>query len=319
MQLQVNQQHKEIKNHGSRNFPVRISTENLLEYDRGSFFWHWHPEIELTLIIQGQIDYQIEQKVYTLCEGQALFCNSNQLHTGRMHDHHNCIYMSVTFDSKIIYGYEDSLIYQKYVFPLLHSEHLSSMTFSKDISWEKSVLDDLQKLWQIHISDKSHPSINCPFPVEMYIQQLLSHIWMLIYENTAKNYTLLSSDDFQSHPNDYAHQQERLRQILSYIHEHYHEKLTLDDISAHINLCKSECCRFFKKNMNESIFDYIMQYRIEQSLLLLQQTNESITQIANQIGFSSPSYFTKIFRQTVGVSPKHYRQSEQNKRRISIF
>ena len=146
------------------------------------------------------------------------------------------------------------------------------------------------------------------FPAEMRIQQLLSHIWMLIYENLPENILKPTPDTNALSSDDYTHQQERLRQILSYIHEHYQEKITLDDVSAHINLCKSECCRFFKKYMNESIFDYILHYRIEQSLLLLQQTNATITQISEQVGFSNPSYFTKIFRQIIGTSPKSYQQ-----------
>lgn len=371
MQLQINDRQKEIKNHGSRNFPVRISTENLLQYDRGSFFWHWHPEIELTLVIDGQIDYQVGQTVHTLCAGQALFCNSNQLHTGRMHDSKDCIYMSVTFDPKIIYGYEDSLIHQKYVLPLLHLGSLTSMSFSETTAWQKAVLSDMTELWHIHLADENesteynkllqfhqslqnqnnqdlqmHPTKNFQmkshqtfliqntknsqadsnknikvppyqqynldtFPVEMRIQQLLSHIWMVIYENLPENTLKPAPGADTVSSDDYTHQQERLRQILSYIHDHYQEKITLDDISAHINLCKSECCRFFKKHMNESIFDYILHYRIEQSLLLLQQTNATITQISEQVGFSNPSYFTKIFRQIIGTSPRSYQQHIQ--------
>ena len=394
MQLQINERQKEIKNHGSRNFPVRFSTENLLQYDRGSFFWHWHPEIELTLVISGQIDYQVGQTVHTLCAGQALFCNSNQLHTGRMHDFNDCIYMSVTFDPKIIYGYEDSLIHQKYVRPLLHLGSLTSMIFSETVPWQKAVLSDMTELWHIHLTDENeyikyskllqfrqslqsqnsqdlqmHPTKNLQmknhqtfqiqntinsqvetnenicaknnndtgiltsqisathklhekvppyqqynsdtFPAEMRIQQLLSHIWMLIYENLPENTLKPAPGTDTVSSDDYTHQQERLRQILSYIHEHYQEKITLDDVSAHINLCKSECCRFFKKHMNESIFDYILHYRIEQSLLLLQQTDATITQISEQVGFSNPSYFTKIFRQIIGTSPRNYQQHVQ--------
>ena len=51
MQIQTNQKQRELKDHGTFAFPVNVSHENLFSYERSSFFWHWHPEIELTLIV----------------------------------------------------------------------------------------------------------------------------------------------------------------------------------------------------------------------------------------------------------------------------
>ena len=47
MQIQTNQKQRELKDHGTFAFPVNVSHENLFSYERSSFFWHWHPEIEL--------------------------------------------------------------------------------------------------------------------------------------------------------------------------------------------------------------------------------------------------------------------------------
>lgn len=56
--------------------------------------------------------------------------------------------------------------------------------------------------------------------------------------------------------------------------------------------------------MNESLFDYLLDYRIEKSLPLLLERQASITSVAEQTGFSSPAYFSKIFRQQMGCSPE---------------
>ena len=82
MQLITNEQQKELKSHGSFEFPVFVSEEVLSHYERGSFLWHWHPEIELTFVTEGEISYQVNDKIYTLHTGEGLFCNSNALHTG---------------------------------------------------------------------------------------------------------------------------------------------------------------------------------------------------------------------------------------------
>ena len=77
MQLLLDTDKKELKSHGTYGFPVSISYEQLSRYERKSFSWHWHKEIELTLILQGEMNYQINDSVYHLKAGEGLFCNSN--------------------------------------------------------------------------------------------------------------------------------------------------------------------------------------------------------------------------------------------------
>jgi AraC family transcriptional regulator, melibiose operon regulatory protein len=62
MQIRMDKENRELKAHGSYEFPVNISYEQLSRYERGSFSWHWHPEIELTFVLSGQIGYQVNGK-----------------------------------------------------------------------------------------------------------------------------------------------------------------------------------------------------------------------------------------------------------------
>lgn len=58
--------------------------------------------------------------------------------------------------------------------------------------------------------------------------------------------------------------------------------------------------------MNESLFDYLLSFRIEKSLPLLVDQQLSITEISNLCGFSSSSYYTKVFREHMGCTPTAY-------------
>ena len=82
MQLQLDNNKKELKSHGTYAFPVNVSYEQLSRYERKSFLWHWHKEIELTILLQGEMQYQVNDTIYHLQAGEGLFCNSNRLHTG---------------------------------------------------------------------------------------------------------------------------------------------------------------------------------------------------------------------------------------------
>lgn len=110
---------------------------------------------------------------------------------------------------------------------------------------------------------------------------------------------------YEQHPQKHL---QRLKDILSYLQEHASEELSLEDIAAHAGLCKSECCRFFKKYMRMTIFDYLLSTRIQNSIPLLMD-GENITTIAGLVGFSSPAYYGQIFKRYMGMSPSQYKKN----------
>ena len=62
MQIRMDKENRELKAHGSYEFPVNISYEQLSRYERGSFSWHWHPEIELTPGRKKKLKIGIDKK-----------------------------------------------------------------------------------------------------------------------------------------------------------------------------------------------------------------------------------------------------------------
>lgn len=294
MQIQINQDQKEMKEHGNFPFPVLVSDEILSRYESGAFMWHWHPEIEFTLVVSGEMLYRINQSDFHLKSGQALFGNANTLHTGHMLHGLDCHYISLTFDPKLIYGYEKSLLHTKYVAPLLQNPKLSSICFDLQEAWHHDVIDALVRIH--HLSREKEDFF------EMKIQVILHQLWLIILEHYSD---LLNDDNYINEKN-----LDRLKTILSFIQENYAAKISLEDIAGSIHLCKSECCRLFKKHMHESLFDYLLRYRIEKSLPHLMNPDCSITEAAFQVGFADSNYFSKVFRKCMGYTPTKYRSRE---------
>ena len=92
---------KELKKHGSDEFPLLVSYEKLSGYKSGSFLWHWHPEIEITLVLDGQILYKVNQCTYHMKAGDILLGNANVLHAGFMEDMKDGKYVSITFCQRL--------------------------------------------------------------------------------------------------------------------------------------------------------------------------------------------------------------------------
>lgn len=292
MQLQIDQEQKELKSHGSYSFPVLVSYERLSYFDTGEFPWHWHPEIELTLVMDGTISYQVNGCLYHLKKGDGLFCNTNVLHAGKAWETPDCSYLSITFHPRLLYGYSSSIMQLKYMNHILRSASLASIHFEPDILWQREVLERME---QIRLLDQERPET-----MELKMQIALLEIWQRIYEHVDR-------EDMSGSEN--GRDTERIRQIMEYIQKHYAEKITLEDLAEQIHLCRSESCRLFKRYMNESMFDYLLDYRVEKSLELLRQSGMDVTQIAGQVGFANPGYYARIFKRKMGCTPLEYRKS----------
>jgi AraC family transcriptional regulator, melibiose operon regulatory protein len=104
----------------------------------------------------------------------------------------------------------------------------------------------------------------------------------------------------------------RMKQMLNWIHLHYAEKIMLDDIAKAGQLSRSECCRYFKRILKTTPLRYVTDYRIQKSLILLQQAESNVTEVAYQVGFNSTSYFIDIFRKTMNMTPLAYKKYKMN-------
>lgn len=294
IRIQTEKNRKEVKQHGDYKFPVNISPEAIQSYEQHAFMWHWHPEIELTWFVSGQMEYVINDQNYLVHAGQGMFCNSNALHAGYMINEQDCDYISITFHPRFIYGYENSILQTKYVDFITSNDFWSSLVLKPEISWQNEIIENIKEIYKLSQINPTSPDF------ELRVHIIICEIWHRLYQY----YVQLSQDT----PQPQKHLQ-RLRDILSYIQAHASEDVSLEDIASHAGLCKSECCRFFKKYMKMTIFDYLLSTRIQNSLPLLLE-GENITTIASLVGFSSPAYYGQIFKRYMGISPSQYRKNQ---------
>lgn len=100
------------------------------------------------------------------------------------------------------------------------------------------------------------------------------------------------------------------KDMVSFIHRHYTEKLSLASIAASGSVCRSKCCALFKRYMRQSPIDFLNCYRLEVSRGLLENTSMSITQIATSCGFNHLSYYSRLFLRNYGCTPGDYRKKQ---------
>ncbi|TCL42470.1 helix-turn-helix domain-containing protein [Harryflintia acetispora] len=97
--------------------------------------------------------------------------------------------------------------------------------------------------------------------------------------------------------------------VMEYVKNNYDKKLTLDEIAGSVYLSKSYLSSIFREESGYHLSHYINKVRVEKSKMMLLDGNARLIDIANLCGFEDQSYFTKVFKRFVGMSPKAFRDS----------
>jgi AraC family L-rhamnose operon transcriptional activator RhaR len=110
-------------------------------------------------------------------------------------------------------------------------------------------------------------------------------------------------------PDDVASQEGPVAKTLAFLHEHSHERLSVEDLAGISGVSSGYLGELFKSKTGESIHRYLMCLRVERAREMIEQSDRSFTQIALDCGFEDSSYFARVFRQIMGVSPRTFRKS----------
>lgn len=97
--------------------------------------------------------------------------------------------------------------------------------------------------------------------------------------------------------------------IKRYIDAHYHENLTLSQISDALGVSQFHLARLFKERIGFSPMQYVINRRIGEAQTLLIATDEPIVRIAERVGYENPNYFSMLFKKNIGMTASQYRRN----------
>ena len=289
--FRVDQGNREIVPLTSQGFPyVCIDTELDFYRDR-TIGWHWHTAYEIAYVTGGEAQIKTPNQEIALHKGDAVFMNSGVLHAYKALEP-KAKEIAQIFDMHLLSGAYNSVFEEKYFLPVNRSSALEAWVIRPD---------SLRHLKMIqHVLNAIELARDEPEGFELDLRSELSHFWLLLLKDTEE---LRASSPHRKNTDS-----ERLKLMMDYIQDHYGEKLTLNDIAASANISSRECTRCFQRCIEVSPIIYLNAYRLRKAGQMLIESNDSILSISESCGFSSPSYFGKMFRDAMGCTPAEYRK-----------
>lgn len=269
-------------------YSAYIRKDLLSQYDYAAVS-HWHDDIELIYILSGEMQYQINWETVTLTQGSGIFVNSRQLHYGFSQNRTESEFICIILHPLMLCSTPG--MEHQYVMPLMTNLAFPFQLLDEKTAWQSHILNAIQQIYD---------SKDTPDP-ELKIQSLFFLIWDELYSHAPKDQA----------PSKQSHQLSVLKDMVGYMQKHYKEKISLEDIAAAGNVCKSKCCSLYRSYFNQTPISYLTGYRLKKGTDLLKNTDMSITEISYEVGFTGASYFTETFRKYYGCSPTRFRSTEE--------
>ena len=280
---------KEIIVYRNPAFPI---TEFIDNYDlAGGFFsTHWHPEWEITLLLAGSALYNVNGNEYVVHSGETIYIAPEAVHCCSSLEPETLGY-NICVHPSLLTDLSGRLNVPRYFLPL-RTRRPEALVVSPASKSGHQIYTLLHRLYDT----ESHSGKDS----ELLLLGNLLKIWHYLMPR-------FPADPAVSELSDPSIKEQRLKRMLSFIHENYDKPLAVADVAGAASISTSECFRCFTECSYGSPAEYINRYRLSQAAQKLIRTNLSITDICYAAGFHSSSYFAKEFKKYYQKTPKEYR------------
>lgn len=252
--------------------------------------WHWHDQFEFVTVYRGVLEVSTPDETLLLKAGQGYFINAGVLHLCRAwRGRAGMALRAQLFDRALVAGAD--AIERRYVSPVVGS----GLTI---IALEGDAVQALESAFRAAQAE--------PPGYELLVAAGLCQAWQGLYQ-AARGYLAQAARAPRADTL-------RVKEILRFIRRHYGEDIGAKEMAEAAGVCQREVFRCFRTTLGTTPLASLTEHRIAQAARMLAETEETITQIAVDCGFGSPSYFARVFGQRMGCTPGAYRERSRGNR-----
>ncbi|QHT62501.1 AraC family transcriptional regulator [Paenibacillus lycopersici] len=250
--------------------------------------WHYHREIELLLVLNGELDVNIEEDAVRLQSGDIALIGSKQLHRDRSLSS-PLDYIVLQFDLEQFID-QSSMPYMRFFSETKNPLSRANYIFQENDKARAEAASCIQSILQ-EVTTKQN---GYELAVSMLIKQLL----LLLIRNDEKR-VLTDHEDFD---------RARLRGVLDYVEEHLTDRIQVEEVSKLANMSYYYFVKFFKKAIGLSFTEYVNYRKIKWAERILLTKDLSISEVGDRIGMPNMAHFYKMFKKYNDCSPKQFQK-----------
>lgn len=260
----------------------KIFTPSLKQY----FYWHYHPEFELTFVEAHSGIRHVGQHVSSYLGSDLIFIGSNIPH--------------LNFDYELQTEYKQIVVQMR--------EDFLGTVFSQSPEFTsiQQLFDRGTKAISFHGETKRRAAEKLQRMLHLpAFEQLLCLLEIFQILANSDEYELLNDRD--TSVKLFLKDKIRMSSVYEYIHASFNDSPDVNVIAAKVNLSTAAFCRYFKKQTNMTFTDFVNQYRISQAKTYL-LNGRNISETAYSVGFSSISHFSRLFKKIVRDNPSDFKK-----------
>lgn len=280
----------EIINYNNEAFPSYINDGWIKPHVTWERVPHFHEDVELLSVKSGRMAYSVNGKIIELNAGDTIFVNANQIHYSLALEDEMARYVISVINPSIL---KTSVAMEmQAVMPILSNPNLPYIKFWHEYENSKAIYEIMLTLPDVRQD-------------AFQVTKRFFSIWEIIMRQ-GQSYGFIGNDiDVDIHMQSF-------KKMMYFIQKEYQNKVTLEMIAASGGVSKSLCNKLFKKYVDVSPINYLLELRIKKVTEYLRTTSYSLTEIAELCGFNGASYMAEMFKKLVGKSPLNYRHEQAN-------
>lgn len=243
-----------------------------------------------SMLIGKKIMHLRDKKAFNFLPGESLILPSNEVMCidfpeADQDNPTRCLAMSISEEkiNKVVTLMNEQM-------PKHDGSEWALMDYNYHFTNDASIYGIIQRL--LYLFTENHPS------KDFFVDNMLQELIIRILQGNAREKYAESASKLSSN--------NRLAYVIEYIAAHLHEPISVSDLSRKACMSESHFHKTFKDELGVTPIDYINSERIKMAIRLLQDPNRKIKEIYLECGFENRSYFNRLFKRKINVSPGQY-------------
>ncbi|MBQ3055200.1 MAG: helix-turn-helix transcriptional regulator [Oscillospiraceae bacterium] len=244
---------------------------------------HWHPEIEVLYGVDGTLAVTVAEETHRLRAGEILFINPDELHTFTplTKDTH---YHAAVFDLSLFRFQTPHFFEQEMITPLANG----ALKFPRLIDSDSPHYDTLKNA--VHRLFHEDCTSNAMVFADLIV--VFSTLW---------EHGMFTQSEHEP-------KSAEIKECIKYMKAHLSERISLSTLAGLVHLSPNYFCSYFKSHTGVTPFEHLHHLRLMHAARLLEHSDDAVSEIAEECGYESVSFFIRKFKEQFHCTPANYRK-----------